>query len=159
YSGAHYTVVDSPGLPKPQQRPRPPVILGGHGAKRTPALAAKHADEFNQPFAALDQFRTQRDRVRAACEAADRDPDSMRFSAALGGCCGENETELARRAGAIGRDVAELRENGAAGTPGEVVAKLAAYRDAGASRVYLQTLDIDDTAHLELVAAEVAPHL
>lgn len=159
YSGTHYTLVDSPGLPKPKQRPRPPIILGGHGAKRTPALAAKHADEFNQPFAPLEQFRTQRDRVRAACEAAGRDPDSMRFSAALVLCCGSDETELKRRADAIGRDVAELRENGAAGTPSEVIAKLAAYRDAGASRFYLQTLDIDDTAHLELVAAEVAPHL
>ena len=159
YDGTHYQLADSPGLPKPKQRPRPPIILGGHGAKRTPALASKHADEFNLPFAPLDGFVAQRDRVRAACEAAGRDPESMRFSAALVLCCGANDAELARRAANIGRDVAELRENGAAGTPAEVAAKLAAFRDAGASRVYLQTLDIDDTDHLELVAAEVAPHL
>jgi alkanesulfonate monooxygenase len=83
----------------------------------------------------------------------------MRFSAALVLCCGANDADLARRATNIGRDVAELRESGAAGTPAEVVEKLNGYRDAGASRVYLQTLDVDDTAHLELVAAEVAPHL
>jgi alkanesulfonate monooxygenase len=159
YEGRHYQVVDSPALPKPVQQPRPPIILGGHGAKRTPALAAKHADEFNLPFGSLDGFVQQRARVREACEAAGRDPDSMRFSAALVLCTGRTETELAQRAAAIGREVPELRENGAAGTPDEVVTKLQAFRDAGASRIYLQTLDIDDLEQLELVAAEVAPHL
>jgi len=159
YDGAHYQVVDSPALPKSKQQPRPPVILGGHGAKRTPALAAKHADEFNLPFAPLNGFRAQRKRVRAACESVGRDPESMRFSAALVLCCGADEADLARRAASIGRDVSELRETGAAGTTAEVTEKLLAFRDAGASRIYLQTLDIDDTDHLELVAAEVAPHL
>jgi alkanesulfonate monooxygenase len=159
YHGTHYQVVDSPALPKPLQQPHPPIILGGHGAKRTPALAAKHADEFNLPFGSLDGFVQQRARVRAACEAAGRDPDSMRFSAALVLCTGRTEAELAKRAAAIGREVPELRQNGAAGLPGEVVETLQAFRDAGASRVYLQTLDIDDLEHLELVAAEIAPHL
>ncbi|HEX7120315.1 MAG TPA: LLM class F420-dependent oxidoreductase [Longimicrobiales bacterium] len=159
YRGKHYRFENCPALPKPQQQPRPPIILGGHGAKRTPQLAATYADEFNQPFPPLDAFKAQRDRVRAACEAAQRDPASMKFSVALVLCCGANEAEVARRAAAIGREVDELRRNGAAGTPAEVVDKLRAYRDAGAERVYLQTLDIDDTAHLELVAAEVAPHL
>lgn len=159
FTGKHYRLTSSPALPKPQQQPRPPIILGGHGQKRTPALAAKHADEFNLPFAPVEAFVAQRDRVRAACEAIGRDPDSMRFSVALVLCCGSNETELQRRADAIGREVDELRTNGAAGTPAEVIEKIHRYRDAGASRVYLQTLDIDDTAHLELVAAEVAPHL
>jgi F420-dependent oxidoreductase-like protein len=159
YDGIHYRVVDSPALPKPVQQPRPPVILGGHGVKRTPMLAARYADEFNLAFGPLEEFVAQRDRVRAACETVGRDPESMRFSAALVLCAGRTEAELAARAASIGRDVAELRENGAAGTPDEVVAKLRAFGDAGASRIYLQTLDIDDLDHLELVAAEVAPHL
>jgi alkanesulfonate monooxygenase len=135
------------------------VILGGHGAKRTPALAAQHADEFNLPFGSLDAFVEQRARVRSACEAIGRDPDSMRFSAALVLCTGRTEAELSQRAAAIGREVPELRENGAVGTPDEVVEKLRAFGAAGASRVYLQTLDIDDLEHIELVAAEVAPHV
>jgi F420-dependent oxidoreductase-like protein len=159
YTGQHYTVTDSPGLPKPAQQPRPPIILGGHGATRTPALAAKHADEFNLPFAPLEGFVQHRTRVRAACEAVGRDPASMRFSAALVLCCGRDDAELARRAAAIGRDVPELIENGAAGTPAQVIEKLVAFRDAGATRAYLQVLDIDDLDHIELVAAEVAPYL
>ena len=54
YSGTHYTVADSPALPKPVQSPHPPIIIGGGGAKRTPALAAKFAAEFNIPFVPLD---------------------------------------------------------------------------------------------------------
>src|SRR5215204_1686172 len=80
YAGEHYEVVDSPALPKPAQQPHPPIILGGHGAKRTPALAAKHAAEFNLPFGSLDGFVSQRVRVRDACAALGRDPDSMIFS-------------------------------------------------------------------------------
>lgn len=159
HQGSHYKFVDSPALPKPAQHPHPPLILGGHGARRTPALAARYADEFNVPFAPLDTFETQRDRVRVACERIGRDIESVRFSVSLVLCCGRDGAEVARRAAAIGREPDELRQNGAAGTPDEVVAKLRRYRDAGTSRVYLQTLDIDDHEHLELVMAEVAPHL
>jgi F420-dependent oxidoreductase-like protein len=159
YDGQHYQVRNSPALPKPLQQPHPPIILGGHGAKRTPALAAKHAAEFNLPFGSLDGFVTQRARVREACEAIGRDPDSIIFSAALVLCVGRTEAELAQRAANIGREVPELRENGAAGLPDEVIAKIRAFGAAGASRIYLQTLDIDDLDHMELLAADVAPHL
>jgi alkanesulfonate monooxygenase SsuD/methylene tetrahydromethanopterin reductase-like flavin-dependent oxidoreductase (luciferase family) len=46
-----------------------------------------------------------------------------------------------------------------AGTPAEVLDRLAEYAAAGSSRVYLQTLDLTDLEHLDLVAAEVLPHL
>jgi F420-dependent oxidoreductase-like protein len=159
HEGRHYRLADSPALPKPAQAPRPPIILGGHGATRTPALAAQYADEFNLPFAPLGTFTTQRDRVRAACERVGRDPASLRFSNALVLCCGRDERAVERRAEAIGRSVTELRENGAAGTPDEVVAKLRSFAAAGSQRVYLQVLDIDDLDQIELVATEVMPHV
>ncbi|SDO66339.1 LLM class flavin-dependent oxidoreductase [Geodermatophilus sp. DSM 45219] len=77
----------------------------------------------------------------------------------LGPGSGWYEAELARRAAAIGRDVDELRAHGAAGTPAEVVDVLGRYREAGATRAYLQVLDLADLDHLDLVAAEVAPQL
>jgi F420-dependent oxidoreductase-like protein len=159
FSGRHYQVVKSPGLPKPVQQPRPPVIVGGHGQSRTPRLAATYADEYNLAFPPLTEFIEQTARVRAACEAIGRDPASLTFSAALVICCGKDEAEFARRAAAIGREPAELRENGAAGTVDEVVATLTRWRDAGAQRMYLQVLDLSDLEHLELIAAEVAPHV
>ena len=159
YEGAHHSVIDSPGLPKPEQRPRPPIVIGGGGRTKTPRLTARFADEFNLPFAPVDLFVKQRDRVRAACEAIDRDPGSLVYSAAQVVCCGSDEAEVERRAKAIGREPAELRENGAAGTPDEVIARIRSYADAGASRMYLQVLDLDDLDHLALLASEVMPHV
>ena len=159
HAGTHHSVFDSPGLPKPLQQPGPPIVIGGGGKTKTPRLAARFADEFNLPFAPVSFFARQCDRVRAACDALGRSPDDLVYSAALVVCCGGNEAEVTRRAAAIGREPAELRENGAAGTPEEVVASIRTFADAGASRVYLQVLDLDDLDHLALVAAEVMPHV
>jgi len=67
FEGARHRLADSPALPKPVQRPRPPVLVGGLGKKRTPALAARFADEFNLPFADEETTRAQFERVRRAC--------------------------------------------------------------------------------------------
>ncbi len=159
FSGRYYSLTDAPALPKPVQTPRPPVLLGGLGPKRTPALAARYADEFNLPFASLADSVAQIERVRLACAAIDRDPATLRFSNALVLCCGRGDAEVNRRATAIGREPAELRVNGLAGSPAEVVDKIGQYAAAGGERIYLQVLDLDDLDHLELVAAEVAPQL
>lgn len=157
--GKRVSMVDSPGLPKPVQRPRPPVIVGGHGKRRTPALAARFADEFNVPFADVDTVATQYRRVDEACGQRGRAPDEIVRSAALVLCCGRDEAQIARRADAIGRDPAELRTNGAAGTPDEVVDKIGRYTAVGTRRIYLQVMDMSDLDHLELVASEVARQL
>jgi F420-dependent oxidoreductase-like protein len=159
HDGRHYPVRDSPALPKPVQIPRPPILIGGVGTKRTPALAARYADEFNLPFVDEETTRTQFARVRAACEAVDRDPTTLAWSNALVLCCGATEDEVGRRAQAIGRDVADLREHGLAGTPQEVVDTLGRYAALGAQRAYLQVLDLSDLDHLALVASEVMPHV
>ena len=159
FDGKHYRLVDSPALPKPVQQPGPPILVGGKGRRRTPALAARFADEFNIPFESVDFTRTQFGRVRDACAAAGRDADSLVYSNALVLCCGRDETEVRRRADAIGRDVDELRLHGLAGTPAEVVDRLDRYAEAGSGRVYLQVLDLSDLDHLELVAGEVVPQL
>ncbi|TFV59091.1 LLM class F420-dependent oxidoreductase [Mycobacterium sp. PS03-16] len=159
YTGTHYSVVDSPALPKPAQAV-PPIIIGGQGAKRTPALAARFAGEFNVPFVPLDTLTTQFERVAAAVADAGREPDSMTYSAAFVLCAGADDAEIARRAGAIGREVDELRSNSPmVGTPAEMVDKLAPFVEAGVQRVYLQMLDMSDLDHLALVAGEVIPQL
>ena len=159
YTGRHHAVVDSPALPKPAQRPRPPIIIGGYGAKRTPRLAATYADEFNMPFPPLDYYRPACDVVRAACDAAGRDPESLRYTVALVTCVGRDDAEFERRAEAIGHAPEHLRANAAGGTPGEVVERLRAFGEAGAETVYMQILDLHDLEHLDLIASEVAPHL
>jgi F420-dependent oxidoreductase-like protein len=160
YSGKHHTVIDSPALPKPAQEPHPPIIIGGAGAKRTPALAAKFAAEFNIPFMPLDLAKTSYDRVRAALADAGRPEDSLTCSAAFVVCAGRDDAAVATRAEAIGREVDELRSSSpVAGTPDEIVDKLGPYVEMGVQRVYLQLLDMSDLDHLELFATDVVPQL
>jgi F420-dependent oxidoreductase-like protein len=160
FNGRHYQLTDSPALPKPVQSPRPPVIVGGKGKKRTPALAARFADEFNVPFSPVADGSELFDLVREACATAGRSSVPT-FSAAVVLCVGRDEAELARRAEAIGRSVEDLRSAGdaVAGTVDEVVDKLGRWGEAGAERMFLQTLDVSDLHHLELVASAVAPQL
>ncbi|MBF0723231.1 LLM class F420-dependent oxidoreductase [Sanguibacter inulinus] len=158
FDGTHYTLTDSPALPKPVQSPVP-VIVGGNGPRRTPALAARFGTEFNAAFPEIDDIPQMFARVRAACEEAGRPADDLTYSAALVMCVGADEAEFSRRAAAIGREPAELREHGVAGTVSEVVDRLGTLAEHGASRVYLQVLDMADLEHLDLVAREVAPQI
>jgi F420-dependent oxidoreductase-like protein len=165
YAGTHYSLDSAPGLPKPVQvgrdgTPRVPIIVGGHGPKRTPALAAKFADEFNVGFSDLATSRTQLDRVRAACEAADRDPASMVYSVAHTVVCGRDEAEIATRARAIGRSAEAMRAEGMPiGTPAQFVDLLGTWAEIGVDRFYLQILDPTDLDHIELLGREVLPQV
>jgi F420-dependent oxidoreductase-like protein len=152
YSGRYYSVTDSPALPKSAQQPRPPVLVGGDGPKRTPRLAARYADEFNLPFGSVADTSAAFDRVREACVEAGRDSASLTYSAAQVVCCGRTEAELSKRAAAIGREPGELREHGLAGSPDDIAAKIAEFASAGATRMYLQVLDLADLDHLDLLA-------
>ena len=159
HSGKHYQLVDSPALPKPTQRPNPPVIIGGGGAKRTPRLAAQYADEYNFGFQTVEASAAAFERAREACRAIGRDPKSLISSVAQVVTCGRTDAEVARRAAAIGREVDEVKASGLAGTPGELVEKIAAFAAIGVEHVYLQVLDLADLEHIELLAAEVLPHV
>ncbi|MFD7957323.1 LLM class F420-dependent oxidoreductase [Streptomyces ardesiacus] len=158
FHGTFYDLTDSPALPKPAQA-KVPVLIGGHGATRTPRLAGQYADEFNMPFASLEDTERQFGRVRAAAEAAGRAADALTYSNALVACVGKDDAEVARRAAVIGREVEELKANGLAGSPAEVVEKIGRYAGAGAQRIYLQILDLDDLDHLELISSQVQSQL
>jgi F420-dependent oxidoreductase-like protein len=158
FAGEHYALVDSPALPKPVQT-RIPVIVGGGGAKRTPALAARFATEFNLPFPDFADIPAKFAGVRAACAAIGRDPRELHYSTALIAVTGRDEAAFVRRAAAVGREPAELRDHGLAGTAAEVVDRLGALAAVGVDTVYLQIMDLADLDHLDFIAREVAPQL
>ncbi|MGW5124763.1 LLM class F420-dependent oxidoreductase [Streptomyces cyslabdanicus] len=158
FRGTYYELTGSPALPKPAQT-KIPVLVGGLGATRTPRLAAQYADEFNVPFASIEDSERQFGRVRTAAEAAGRRPDDLTYSNALVVCVGRDDREVARRAAVIGREVDELKANGLAGSPAEVVDKIGRYAAIGASRIYLQILDLSDLDHLELISTQVQSQL
>lgn len=150
YDGKHVTLTDSPALPKPTQA-HIPILIGGGGPKKTPALAARFADEYNLPFGSAEDTRAAITRVKAVAERP------LIYSAAQVVCCGRDEAEVIRRAAKIGREPAELRKNGVAGTVPEVIARLREFSAAGAERIYLQVLDLHDLEHIALLGSEIIP--
>lgn len=159
HNGPHYPVTDSPALTKPLQEGGVPIIIGGSGRRRTPALAARYAAEFNAAFESPEASARLFERVRATCSKVGQDPSELVYSAAQVVCLGSDEATLRRRADAIGREVDELRANGLAGSPDEILDKLGSFAEVGAGRVYLQVLDLSDLEHLEEIADGVLRRL
>jgi F420-dependent oxidoreductase-like protein len=153
FSGTHYKVLDSPGLPKPVQDPRPPIIIGGRGKRKTPALAARFGDEFNVPFASAAETAVIYDAVRSAAGSR-----SLVYSVAQTVVCGRTDAEIKRRTEAAGY-LATVLNGCVRGTPEQVAEQLAAFGELGTTRAFLQVLDLGDLDHVELIAAEVAPLL
>ena len=153
YDGKFYSLVDSPALPKPVQSPRPPIIIGGSGKRRTPALAARYADEFNVPFATVERTAEVFAGVRAAAVGRE-----LRYSAAQTVAIGRDDAEVARRLAAID-ETSQPRGGRLSGTPAQVIDEIGRFAELGASRLYLQLLDLSDLDHLELIASQVAPQV
>jgi len=159
FRGEHYALDEAPALPKPVQSPVP-VIVGGGGPKRTPALAAKYATEFNIGFVAEDVVAEKFAVVRAACETIGRDPQTLKLSVALPTIVGSDEAAIERRAQAIGRTRAEFDDGtNIVGTPEQVAEKVERLRALGAERVYFQLMDLRDVDHADQIGAEVLPLL
>lgn len=159
FAGDHYTLVDAPALPKPVQQ-RVPVIVGGGGPRRTPTIAARFATEFNigfQPEAVIAQKFAG---VRAACERVGRDPDSLALSVALPTLAGASTADLERRADAVGRSLADARDEGdIVGDAGEILAKVERLAALGARRVYFQLVNLRDLDQLGYLGESVLPQL
>lgn len=160
FAGAHYTVEDSPALPKPMQA-RMPVIVGGGGPRRTPSVAARFATEFNIGFVPEETVTQKFAGAREACAAIGRDPATLKLSVAATTLAGASEADLARRAEAIGRDLGDFRADGGtiSGGRDEIVAKVGRLQALGAERVYFQLMDLRDLEQLEFLGTEVLPHL
>ena len=159
YSGTHYTVAESPALPKPAQSPHPPIIIGGGGAKRTPALAAQFAAEFNIPFAPLDMAKTQFERVTGG---VGRGGTVRGLVDLFGGVRGVRRAATTRRSrGAQPRSAAKWTSCAAtprwSERPPRSRTSSAHIIEIGVQRVYLQLLDMSDLDHLEFFATEVVP--
>jgi F420-dependent oxidoreductase-like protein len=158
FKGKHYELSDAPGLPKPVQTPGPPVIVGGVGRRVTPRLAARFAAEYNVAFRSLEATREAYDRAAEACAELGRDEGSVPLarSVAQTVVCGRDDAEVRRRAVAIGQSPEQVD---IAGTPDQIVETVARFGELGASRFYMQILDLSDLDHLDLIAERVAPQL
>jgi F420-dependent oxidoreductase-like protein len=155
FSGKHYQVKANRTPPRVTQAPHPPIIVGGTGPRRTPAIAARFADEFNTGYwgDVAGRFAV----FARACEAIGRDPDEARRSVLMQVACGRTPDEVERRAAAIGSE--RLRAHAVTGAPDEVTSRIREAIDVGVDTVYLHIFDIHDLDHIALFGEEVLPHL
>jgi F420-dependent oxidoreductase-like protein len=157
FAGNRYTLKDSPALPKPVQQPCP-IIVGGAGLKRTPALAARFATEFNVPFMSTTEAKIRYEAVAEACKAAGRTEEPV-YSVMLPFAVGRTDADVQRRCAAYSQDEQGLRAAGIIGSVPEAVEAIGRYAEIGCSRIYLQLLDLTDLDELDLIGAEVIPQL
>jgi F420-dependent oxidoreductase-like protein len=162
FKGEHYRLDDAPGLPKPAQTPGPPVIVGGRGQKRTPAIAARYADEFNVPFKSVAETAAAFDRVKLACarlgrEASGKTP--LVLSAGVVVAIGRTDHEAQRRAAPLHAPSALPPEDPVVGSPAQLVQRIGEFAGIGVTRIHLRLIEIADIDHLELIASDVLPQV
>jgi F420-dependent oxidoreductase-like protein len=168
FEGKHYRLDDSPCEPKPVQRPRPPIVMGGAAGPRAVRLAVQYADEYNTFLASMDEIVERRARVVEGCERAGRDPATLPFSVMVPVAVGADSAEVQARVAAIAEtfglgDPDELVESRRGrwvlGTTDEALEHLRALDEAGVERVYLQHLAHEDLELVRFVGAELLPRL
>jgi F420-dependent oxidoreductase-like protein len=163
FQGRHYRLERCRAGPKPLQRPRPPVLMGGGAGPRVAGLAARWADEYNTPFASVEQCRERRAAIAQACEREGREPIPFSLMAAC--CVGRDESETLERARRrlerSGREddpsVLLEQDNVLVGTVDQVIARLREYAEAGVDRVFLQHLDHTDLNMVRLIGEAIVP--
>lgn len=158
FTGQHYRADNNRTPPQVTQRPHPPVIVGGGGPRRTPAIAARFATEFNSALSSVDEARARFAVFGAACEAIGRDPADARRSGFIPVAIGSTQAEAERRAAIVAASP-RIRESMVIGPPGLLADRIAGLAGVGADTVYLHIFDIHDLDHIALIGAEVLPQL
>jgi F420-dependent oxidoreductase-like protein len=169
FDGRHYRMQDLRALPKPVQRPHPPLILGGGAGRQSARLAARWADEYNTFDASPEACRRRREQVAEACQEIGRDPASLRFSLMMPCITAGDRAELLeriqrlqeiqRRPGNPEEFLKARPDEYLVGTVDEVMERLYCYQQAGVERVLLGHLIHDDLEMVRLVGEELAPAL
>jgi F420-dependent oxidoreductase-like protein len=164
FQGRHYQVQDLRALPKPVQRPRPTLLVGGAAGPKSLALAARWADEYNTVGVPLEELAERRRRLEEAWREAGRDPETARLSLMTTCVVGRDRAEVAERVGRVlavtgshdsVAEVVDARPNWLLGTVDQVAERLRELAAAGVRRVMCQHLDHADT-EMVAVLGEVA---
>ena len=163
FDGDFVTTSGSRFYPPPTPRPR--IVIGGAGMRRTPMLAAQFADELNAVFLSAEDCRAQRDALTAACEEIGRDPSSVGYSLMTRCLIGADDDEFRTRAarahersgrgGSLDEWIADLPADWVTGTPQQASATLARLAEAGVDQVMLQHIDYADLDMLDVIATHL----
>jgi F420-dependent oxidoreductase-like protein len=169
FEGRHFRLRGLTALPRPVQQPRPPLIVGGSGKPGTLRPAARWAEEYNTPFATLDELRARRARFEHVLREEGREPASMRFSLMTGLVVAETRADALDRArllyerqpreGGFDDWLRRYSEASLVGSVDEVGERLRAIAAVGVDRVMLQHLLHEDLEPIRLIGRELAPGL
>ncbi len=163
FEGAHVRIENATFVPKPLQRPHPPILVGAEGSPRSIRLAARYADEYNMSSATAESCREAYGRLDDECRRIGRDPSTMARSVMAGLLVGRDAGEMAARTkaqlamvGAGDTDADEWlgarRPRWIAGTPDEARAMVRSFAEAGAQRIMFQDLLPRDHRMIEQAA-------
>jgi F420-dependent oxidoreductase-like protein len=163
FEGRYYHLNDAILLPRPQRRGGPPILIGGNGVKRTLPLVARFSDEWNAVYIPVEEFARLNKILDDLLTEQGRQAGSVRRSLMTGCIFGYNKQDILDKVKfrTQGKHSAQsLRQRGlVVGTPEELVDQLAPLSEAGAQRVMLQWLDLDDIQGLQALAQKVMPQL
>jgi F420-dependent oxidoreductase-like protein len=153
FTGRYFNLNEAIVLPRPARVGGPPILIGGNGKQRTLPLAAKFAQEWNATFPSLAEFKELNPLLSRYLESENRPTNAIRRSVVAGCIFGTNHEEVERKVNKRTRGqrtIAELRTRGMiVGTGEEIVEQCRAFEDAGAQRIMLQWLDLDDVQGIE----------
>ncbi len=166
FQGRYYAAEGATVDPGPVQRPRPPILVGGHGERYVLRAAARYADVCNVGFdMSLDEHRAKLDILQKHCREVGRDPTEIEVShntrVVIASTEGEYDAlvrKLADRSGVSPEEYGRSLNRAVAGTPEQCVERLREYVDAGITYFFLLFPDPISTEDLSLFAQEVMPH-
>lgn len=160
FEGDYYELHDAILLPRPQRPGGPPILVGGNGPRRTLPLAARYAEEWNAVFMTPADYSDRNSRLDELLVAEGRQPEDVRRSIMVGTLFGRDDAEVEAMLAERGRSAEEMRDRGViVGTGNAFVERIGQYAEAGAYRIMLQWLALDDLDRLEAMANAVLPQV
>jgi F420-dependent oxidoreductase-like protein len=154
FNGEFYNLQDAVLLPPPSKNGRPPILIGGNGVNRTLPLAAKYANEWNGNFIPPDRFQELNQLLDGMIQERGRDPEDVVRSIMHRIIFGRDQEELNFMLKNTNRSQAELLKMGVIlGTPSEIKAQIDRFAQAGAQRIMLQWIELDNMDRLEGLAS------
>jgi alkanesulfonate monooxygenase SsuD/methylene tetrahydromethanopterin reductase-like flavin-dependent oxidoreductase (luciferase family) len=163
FTGRHYQLREAMCEPKPLQRPRIPLWIGGAGERVTLRHVAAQADGWNTFLTPLEEFEHKLSVLDSHCREVGRDRAEIRIQLVLQAVLGADEREaedqLHARAESLGVELEALRAAAPAVTPERLAGHLRPYVERGVSDFLLLARPPMDRRTLELFAGAVAPEL
>ncbi len=156
FQGKHYRVQGAVCAPKPVQA-HLPIWIGGRGARRTPRVAARHADGFNVPYLEPGDYRERLRELDRACEEAGRDPRSIKRTVNVHFLMGADPAGVARGRARYSAMPDTHRQGALLGGAQEAIERIGEYREAGAQGLNIAFRPPVDWDAYERFLEEVAP--